>query len=380
MAKNLENILLWIKNNGGFVGNVYFKQHNKERSVFTHKSINSGDIPIKIPLSCIIHDGLGEKTKYGIIFNNNDNSKIINKKLALIAIFMLEEMQKEDSFYLPYFNSLPDDVSNFPIFWSDNILFLLRGSELFNAIQDRKKEFINDYTTICNCCKGFDKHYSFEDFLYVRVLIGSRNFGITINGIKRSAMVPLADMLNHSPNQNVDWTFNDTNKYFEMTANKHISNGTQLEDSYGKKNNIKMLIYYGFLIDNNPLDSFSFNINYGSHSLQLKIINNPHSINNAFNKIIGFLRSIVINSSKPHINTPFKKDKELFVCKIIHNYLLEYLAKFETPAKLEKVSHNQDNNVKRQTINMVIGEINIIKKLQQTLNKYIKVYNFYSKQ
>ena len=372
MAKNLENMLVWIKNNGGFVGNVYFKEYNKERGVFSKETIQSGDIPIKIPLSCIIHDGLGEKTKYGIIFNNNDHNQIINKKLSLIAIFMLEEMQQQDSFFSPYFNSLPDDVSNFPIFWSDNILFLLRGSELFNAIQDRKREFINDYTTICNCCKGFDKHYSFEDFLYVRVLIGSRNFGITINGIKRSAMVPLADMLNHSQNQNVNWTFNNTNKYFEMTANKHISNGTQLEDSYGEKNNIKMLIYYGFLIENNPRDSFSFNINYGSHSLQLKIINNPDSINNAFNNIIGFFRPIVVHSSKTHINTPLKKDKESFVCKIIHNYLLEHLAKFEPSSKLEKVARTQDNNVKRQTINMVIGEINIIKKIQQILDEYIK--------
>ena len=41
------------------------------------------------------------------------------------------------------------------------------------------------------------RQFSFEEFLWCRTAVGSRNFSITIRGHKRTAMVPQADMLNH---------------------------------------------------------------------------------------------------------------------------------------------------------------------------------------
>jgi hypothetical protein len=41
------------------------------------------------------------------------------------------------------------------------------------------------------------RDYSLEEFSWARMMVASRNFGITIGETKTDALVPLADMLNH---------------------------------------------------------------------------------------------------------------------------------------------------------------------------------------
>lgn len=41
------------------------------------------------------------------------------------------------------------------------------------------------------------KDFSLEEFSWARMMVASRNFGITIGEVKTDALVPLADMLNH---------------------------------------------------------------------------------------------------------------------------------------------------------------------------------------
>jgi histone-lysine N-methyltransferase SETD3 len=67
--------------------------------------------------------------------------------------------------------------------------------------------------------------------------VGSRNFGININGVKRTTMVPWADMLNHFRPRETSWTFDNSQQGFTMTSLKQLSSGQQIMDSYGKKCN-----------------------------------------------------------------------------------------------------------------------------------------------
>ena len=133
-----------------------------------------------------------------------------NLKIALVVIFMLDDMIR-DSLFLPYYRILPKQISNFPIFWNKKTRSLLKGSPMSRKIQDRINNFVQDYKIICNCCDGFEEEYSFNDFLFIRILVGSRNFGIRIDGVKRVAMVPFSDMLNHHQSPNISW-FYDNNK------------------------------------------------------------------------------------------------------------------------------------------------------------------------
>ena len=108
-----------------------------------------------------------------------------------------------------------------------------------------------DLTTIvCRVALEFSKMYSFEEFLSYRTAVGSRNFGIIVDGVKLTAMVPYADMLNHFRPRETSWTFNNQGA-FVITSLKKLVAGQQVMDPYGKKCNSKFLLHYGFAIECN---------------------------------------------------------------------------------------------------------------------------------
>ena len=51
---------------------------------------------------------------------------------------MLTAREAGDSFFQPYFDVLPADFDNFPIFWGEDLLAKLEGSVLVQQIRERK--------------------------------------------------------------------------------------------------------------------------------------------------------------------------------------------------------------------------------------------------
>lgn len=107
-----------------------------------------------------------------------------------------------------------------------------------------------DYDEVCRICPEFCR-YSFQDFLEIRTAVGSRNFGISMNGEKRTAMIPYADMLNHFRPRETSWTFESKLNVFTITSLTTLKAGQQVMDSYGKKCNSKFFLHYGFAVEVN---------------------------------------------------------------------------------------------------------------------------------
>jgi hypothetical protein len=96
-------------------------------------------------------------------------------------------------------------------------------------------------------------------------LVGSRIFGYIKFGIETSGMVPYIDLINHSEIPNTIWYFDDTLDSFILMSTKYIPKGEEICDNYGIKNNIELLLYYGFTLESisNPILSFDIDkINY----------------------------------------------------------------------------------------------------------------------
>ena len=254
MASNKEykRLVAWIKENGGTLSNIGIVTNpkNNERSAIASKGIRNNTTIVKIPKSIIIHDGLGQISYFGKQLLRGNHSGISNLKIALVVIFMLDDMRK-DSIFLPYYRILPREIKNFPIFWNERVLSILQGSSMLKKIEQRKINFYKDYKVICRCCPTFSNEYSFNDFLFIRILVGSRNFGIRIDGIKRVAMIPAGDMLNHDVSPNTHWYYDNNKDCFIMKSNRGIPNRYEITDTYGNKCNSQMLLYYGFALPNN---------------------------------------------------------------------------------------------------------------------------------
>ena len=90
-----------------------------------------------------------------------------------------------------------------------------------------------DFAQICDHIEGFGERFTFEKFLWCRTAVGSRNFSIVVAGQKRTAMVPVADMLNHFRPRETSWTFDNSQNAFTMTALTPLSKGQQVRGGGG---------------------------------------------------------------------------------------------------------------------------------------------------
>lgn len=92
---------------------------------------------------------------------------------------------------------------------------------------------------------------SMEEFWWARMMVASRNFGITVDKQRTDALVPLADMLNHYRPRQTRWAFDSHKQAFVIHALQKLYPGQQVYDSYGKKCNSRFLLNYGFTVERN---------------------------------------------------------------------------------------------------------------------------------
>lgn len=119
-----------------------------------------------------------------------------------------------------------------------------------------------DYENICEVYPDFTKFCDFQMFCYLRYIVSSRVFGFWVNDKKEGGLVPLADMLNHSTNRHVNWSFEDSHNGFVIKSIVDIPENSELYDSYGLKCNSRFFLNYGFIqADNDFSDRTNFIIN-----------------------------------------------------------------------------------------------------------------------
>ena len=160
-------------------------------------------------------------------------------------------MQSPNSFFRPYYDILPEDLSCMPIFWKREELEYLTGSYLLNQIDERIVTTGKDYEAICEAAPEFAEICTVERFQWARMIVCSRNFGLAVNGIKTAVLVPYADMLNHLRPRETMWQFDDSSQCFTVVSTRAIDSGAQVYDSYGQKSNHRFLLNYGFSIERN---------------------------------------------------------------------------------------------------------------------------------
>ena len=164
-----------------------------------------------------------------------------------MAVFLLQEMSKGDSFWRPYLDVLPKSFGSFPVFYGENEIRMLRGSAFGEILREKKEGIEKDYEEICGFLPEFEEQFSLEAFMKGRMMVSSRVFGIDVNCVKTDALVPFADMLNHHRPPQTSWTFDNVKEGFSIQALDDIPRGAAVLDSYGRKSNSQFLINYGFV-------------------------------------------------------------------------------------------------------------------------------------
>ncbi|RHY02124.1 hypothetical protein DYB36_008680 [Aphanomyces astaci] len=191
-----ERLCRWLEANGAELSKLRIETYAPEvRGVHARDTFVAKERVMRIPLNCLITVEMGKATELGQRLLHLEFGA---PKHIYLMMYLLTDMELGNgSFFKCYYDSLPSSLSNMPIFWTAHELAWLQGSHILHLIEDRKAAIERDYRTICNEVPDFGSRFTLDRFAWARMIVCSRNFGLTIDGVKTAALVPYADMLNH---------------------------------------------------------------------------------------------------------------------------------------------------------------------------------------
>ena len=265
------------------------------RGVLSKSNILKDEIIMTIPKECLISLETAFATEYGKKIGEFMYKELNSPKHCLLTSFLLYE--EKNPKYKYYFDLLPHDFSNFPIFYTAKELEYLKGSPFFYQILEKKEDMKSDYNKLCKYLPDF-KQFSYQKFCEARLLISSRIFGISINDTKTDVLAPFADLLNHKRPRQTQWYYDDNLESFVIQATEDIKEGNEIFDSYGRKTNARFLLNYGFCLEDNDTSEFlitvNFNENYPLYEQKKKFFQNEYELVRRFNLNNNFYESQII--------------------------------------------------------------------------------------
>jgi histone-lysine N-methyltransferase SETD3 len=368
------------------------------RGVIAKSPIKKDEIILSIPKECLISLELVLETEYGKKIGEIMFNELTSPKHCLLSSFILFE--KNNPKWKFYFDLLPKDFSNFPIFYTDDELKYLKGSPFLNQILDKKSDMKKDYLKLCEYIPLFNQ-FTFDEFMEARMIISSRIFGISINNNKTDVLVPYADLLNHKRPRQTQWYYDDKINSFVIQATEDILLGKEIFDSYGKKTNGRFLLNYGFAVENNDSAEYVLNIIFNDcyplYDIKKQYLKNEKKIKifylniNLYEsqiiELLSFLRFCMFDgdindllklthcNDKNFIYTydsnifgfgyipPVNVEIEINVLKKLKILLIQALNQYPTTIEQDKKIYKEDKNISfnyKNCLLLTISEKNVI--------------------
>jgi len=220
------------------------------RGTFTRSEINTNEEIMYIPQEFIITSEISAESE---ICQKIKKAKVeVRSKHTYLASYLLQERDKgQSSWWFPYLDILPKDFESVPLFFKDTELNELQNSIALQKIKDRHDSLQTEFQNLCKHVPEYNR-WTYKDFVWARLVVITRIFGLLIDGVKTDGLVPMADMINHRRPRETRWTFNQMKRGFIITALQDFTEGQQIFDSYGRKCNSRFFVNYGFSLEENP--------------------------------------------------------------------------------------------------------------------------------
>lgn len=386
-----EELVQWLVQGGTTIQNVEMTYYpDGERGLSSKFFIPSDTNLIVIPKNFIVSVELAKNSEIGQKIHSS-NLNLVSPKHCLLSAFLLEESSKDNTPWTPYLKSLPKDLGNFPVFYTEEEKAWLKGSPTLLDLTHKLEDLVLDYEAICNSVPEFKK-FELQEFIKMRTVVGSRVFSMKVQGEALDGMVPLADMLNHKVPRVTKWSFEDSLDSFVVKSQTAIEKGCELCDSYGKKSNSRFLLNYGFVIYENEADEFQFRIElYSQDPLlqqkaemmggnQVQIINaKANSQDMSFHKLVTYLRFVELqdplimpelfksvegkNNKDPILIGPMSIQNETRVLLHIQNLCIAALNKYPTTLSQDLMLFQAKSQLPQNNTNCLavrIGEKRIL--------------------
>ncbi|CEL95601.1 unnamed protein product [Vitrella brassicaformis CCMP3155] len=253
------------------------------RGLLAKKQLDVNEEVLSVPLRlCFTKDAARR------VFGPDIVDDGMSEHIAIALLLIHERAKGDDSFFFPYLDVLPTIEEVNPTFvWPEEDVELLRGSQAFITATSLREKLLNEYDRVRSLVltkkpEMFPEDvFTFEAWLWAFIQIFSRSIRLqlgksTSKEREEIAMVPYADLINHSPFSSSFITAESPSAFLKRWRGDPITEQVRVVDddvkvytdraykrmeqvyvSYGQKSNADLLLLYGFALDRNPHNTVS---------------------------------------------------------------------------------------------------------------------------
>jgi hypothetical protein len=241
----IMRLQLWLEENGASIRSLEVKEVDGLRGVHATAPVTDGELIIHVPRKLILTAEVAKESWSGKVIAAMGGRP---SDYGYMAAFLLET-QRESGFWKPYVDTLPECLDHIPALFNEEELAYMTGSYT-ERMAKNTREWVDWDFDHYNKAMPRSLQVTRKEFAWARCAVMSRVYNARIDGRKTVAMVPVADMFNHSTRPTATWT-TDMSQGFVVTARVPMATGDAVFETYGTRCNGTLFNVYGFVLDPN---------------------------------------------------------------------------------------------------------------------------------
>ncbi|NXN29741.1 SETD4 protein, partial [Nycticryphes semicollaris] len=257
----------WLKGRGFEDSNLRPAEFlDTGRGLMTTKALQAGDLVISLPEKCILTTDTVLSSVLGEYIMKWKPP--ISPLIALCTFLIAEKHAGEKSLWKPYLDVLPKTYTC-PVCLEHDVVSLLpeplrkKAQEQRTTVQElylSSKAFFSSLQPLFT--ENTETVFKYSALEWAWCAINTRT--IYMKRLQREcfslepdvyALAPYLDLLNHSPNVQVEAAFNEQTRSYEIRTNSQCKKYEEVFICYGPHDNQRLLLEYGFVAMNNPHSS-----------------------------------------------------------------------------------------------------------------------------
>ncbi|KAF5291062.1 hypothetical protein FQA39_LY14495 [Lamprigera yunnana] len=275
-AAILTNFRNWIADNGAKFDSLKISEFaGYELGLMTERDVKKSTLIISVPRDLMITEDVAKRSELGKLIKKDPLlSQMSNVALAM---YLLLEKFKENSFWKPYIDILPTTYTTVLYFNLEELQELQVSPTLESALKQIKniaRQYAYFFKLIWNSDDPAScilrKKFTFNQYRWAVSTIMTRQNTVPAEDHTNivGALIPLWDLCNHT-NGKITTNYNYDLNRSECLALRDFKAGEQIFICYGPRQNSELFIHNGFVYDDNDHDYFLLKLGI-SKSDQLK--------------------------------------------------------------------------------------------------------------
>ncbi|XP_013173018.1 PREDICTED: histone-lysine N-methyltransferase setd3 [Papilio xuthus] len=267
--EKLDKYLIWLRDNGAqFEGVEISEFEGYDMGLKATKDFPEDSLILTVPGKLM----LTEKNAIESELNSfiNVDPILMNMSNISLALYLLLERSKPESFWKPYIDVLPDKYNTILYFTAEELAQLkpspvLEASlKLYRSITRQYAYFYNKiHTGNIPVLKSLRDVFTFDNYRWAASTVMTRQNNIQLAEGTTTAFIPLWDMCNHEQGK-ITTDFSKERDRSECYALRDFKAGEQIFIFYGARPNCDLFLHNGFVYPDNPSDSLSLALGISS--------------------------------------------------------------------------------------------------------------------